>query len=204
MDGTLIPGTTADLHYAELLGESDQVMALERAYRAGEMSSRRMSEELARCLAGLTAPRIEEGFDSLPRVQGIGDTVAELRRHGLLAIVVTASNVLYARCFQRAFGFHAVFGSRHEVFADGRIGVARQTCDGAEKVRCVERFAGRRGWSLDRVVAVGDSASDLALFAAVGLSIAFNGDSEAVHAADRAVEGTDARLLLPVILERAS
>jgi len=204
MDGTLIPRTTADLHYASLLGKGDAVEALERAYRGGELSSRRLSEALAQTLSRLTVALVEAGFPSLPRVDGIAATLRELDRRGVLSIIVTASNVLYARCFQRLYGFHAVFGSDHEILEGGRVGAALRTCDGAQKVDCVERFAGQRGFSLDRVVAVGDSVSDLDLFAAVGLSIAFNGDAPAVQAADRAVDGADARALLPVILGRES
>jgi phosphoserine phosphatase len=49
--------------------------------------------------------------------------------------------------------------------------------------------------------AIGDSRSDLPLFATVGLSVAFNATATAKLAATEALDGDDLRLTLP-LLER--
>jgi phosphoserine phosphatase len=56
-----------------------------------------------------------------------------------------------------------------------------------------------RGLSLDDCAAVGDSLSDLPLFADAGLAIAFNATDRARALTDVEVDGPDLRAVLPVL-----
>ena len=53
--------------------------------------------------------------------------------------------------------------------------------------------------TLDRCAAVGDSLSDLPLFAEVGLAVAFNATERARAIADVDVTGRDLRAVLPFL-----
>ncbi|NCQ27709.1 MAG: HAD hydrolase family protein, partial [Armatimonadetes bacterium] len=71
-----------------------------------------------------------------------------------------------------------------------------------EKGRVAERLMRQRGLPPERAVAVGDSESDLSMFAIVGKSIAVNPrDERTVQAADLVIHGSLAQLL-PLILGR--
>lgn len=54
----------------------------------------------------------------------------------------------------------------------------------------VADFCRRRGIEVKEVVAIGDSRSDLPLFATAGFSIALNATSDARAAANTSVDGT--------------
>ncbi|GHG21396.1 hypothetical protein GCM10017567_45130 [Amycolatopsis bullii] len=72
--------------------------------------------------------------------------------------------------------------------------------------------AGGRGWLLhrpgrfapERCAAVGDSRSDLPLFAAVGTSIALNATPAARAVATHVVDGRDLRAVIPVLAAQFS
>lgn len=63
----------------------------------------------------------------------------------------------------------------------------------------VPRWCEERATSLDEVVAVGDSRSDLPLFSVVGRSVALNATPDARAAADEALDTEDLRDVLPFV-----
>ncbi|MFH8371900.1 HAD hydrolase family protein, partial [Streptomyces sp. NPDC018031] len=71
--------------------------------------------------------------------------------------------------------------------------------DEYDKRKCALALARELGLDPRSCAAVGDSRSDLPLFASVGLSVAFNASAGARAAATVTVDGGDLRGVLPVL-----
>lgn len=82
----------------------------------------------------------------------------------------------------------------------GRLtGQVAQHFDEFDKRDFVRGWCEERATSLDEVVAVGDSRSDLPLFSVVGRSVALNGTPAARAAADESLDTDDLRDVLPAL-----
>lgn len=176
LDGTLIPGTTSTLHYANLLGVKDKVLQLEYKFISGTVDSTQFMHEISSILSGLSKQFIRDNLHSLPLIAGIQDTVNALRKRGVLTAIVTTSNQEYAEALKEKYGFDFVCGTKFETLPDGKIGKGIKVCSSAYKIEFVKHIAETFGFTMQNVVAIGDSLSDLPLFSQAGLSIAFNYD----------------------------
>ena len=184
MDGTLIRGTTANLFYAKLLGVEDEVIGLEKKFKAGQIESQEFALEVSNIMSGLTVDFVRENFDMVPVVDGIGETIELLNKLGIITVIATTSNRLFAECLQAKYGFQYIYGTEHKVFPDGRIGAGEKICSGAHKLLCIQELAKKYKCPMKKVIAVGDSVSDLPIFSGVGYRIAFNYDDVMLDKAD--------------------
>jgi phosphoserine phosphatase len=97
------------------------------------------------------------------------------------------------------FGFHSYSGPQLET-ADGRFtGCVARHFDEYDKRDFAIAQARELRLDLRSCGAVGDSRSDLPLFASVGLSVAFNASTGARTAATVTVDDDDLRGVLPVL-----
>lgn len=176
MDGTLIPGTTATLLFAELLGVRGDVEELEKQFELGRLDSDRFMNKISGKMRGLSRQFIRDHFYRVPIIGGLAETIAQLRAHGLVTVVVTTSNKEFAEVLKEQYGFDHVYGTEFEVMDDGvgSMGRGKQVCSSVHKVHHLNALAAKYNVSMDKVVAVGDSLSDVPLFSQVGLPIAFN------------------------------
>lgn len=81
---------------------------------------------------------------------------------------------------------------------DGKVS---RNFDANDKAAFVEEVCERHGVPVSAAAAVGDSRSDLPMFARVGFSIALNADSSARAAATTAIDSDDLRDVLPLLLQ---
>ena len=187
LDGTLVRNTTTTLYFAELLGVKDQVLELERAFSAEKLDSTGFMQKISEIMSGLTVDFIQEHLDGLPFIKDIAQTVANLKRQGVRTMIVTTANQLFAEAIQRKFGFDHAYGTQFKVNSDGTLGRGIAVCSGAHKIQHVRAIADEVGASMQEVVAVGDSLSDVAVFSKVGRSVALNYDAHLEGRADRYV-----------------
>jgi phosphoserine phosphatase len=143
--------------------------------------------------------QVSDWLDGLPLVSGITETVGWCRRNGLVPLLATLAWSPVGSYLSNRFGFHAFSGPRLEI-ADNRF-TGRVACHfdeygkrdfalaQARKLRLSPRSCG----------AVGDSRSDLPLFASVELSVAFNASARARAAATVTVDDDDLRSVLPAL-----
>jgi phosphoserine phosphatase len=97
------------------------------------------------------------------------------------------------------FGFHSFSGPELET-VDGRFtGRVSRHFDEYDKRDFALGQARELGVEPHSCGAVGDSRSDLPLFAAVGVSVAFNASAGARRAATDMVDGDDLRGVLPIL-----
>ncbi|MCR6490061.1 HAD-IB family phosphatase [Amycolatopsis sp. OK19-0408] len=200
VDGTLVPGTSSCAWVAAVLGHEAELVAAEAAYAAGRMTNQEASVIDARGWAGHTEAEIRARLETLPLVDGIAETVAWCHDRGVRPILTTLAWAPVGRLLAERFGFAAYCGPVPSV-RDGRY-----TGDVAEHFDEFGKrdFALAQGVAPQRCVAVGDSRSDLPLFAAVGTSIGFNASPDARAVATHLVDGPDLRAILPLLAAQFS
>ncbi|ANS63291.1 Haloacid dehalogenase domain protein hydrolase [Streptomyces lincolnensis] len=199
VDGTLVPGTSTSLFLAGFLGHREELAKAEDAYAAGAMDNRQVSELDAAGWAGVSEDQISGWLDGLPLVTGIQETVDWCRRNGLAPVLATLAWSPVGGYLTGRFGFHTSCGPQLAT-AEGRFtGEVARHFDEHDKRDFALVQARELGLDLRSCGAVGDSRSDLSLFAAVGLSVAFNPTAGARAAATVAVDDGDLRSVLPVL-----
>ncbi|MEU0950287.1 haloacid dehalogenase-like hydrolase [Streptomyces canus] len=199
VDGTLVPGTSSSVFLAGFLGHRDELAKAEDAYASGDLDNRQVSELDAKGWAGVLEGQVSGWLDGLPLVSGITETVGWCQRNGLVPVLATLAWSPVGSYLTDRFGFHAFSGPRLET-TDGRF-TGRVAChfDEYNKRDFALAQARELGLAPGSCGAVGDSRSDLPLFASVGLSVAFNASAGARAAATVTVDGGDLRGVLPAL-----
>lgn len=195
VDGTLVPGPSSCAWVAAVLGHEAELVAAEAAYDAGLMTNQEASVIDARGWAGHTEAEIAARLASLPLVGGIAETVAWCRSHDLRPILTTLAWTPVGKMLAGRFGFAAYCGPVPEAQGGRYTGRVAAHLDEYGK----RDFALAQGFEPERCAAVGDSRSDLPLFAAVGTSIAFNASPGARAVATHVVDSGDLRAILPLL-----
>jgi phosphoserine phosphatase len=199
VDGTLVPGTSSSTFLAGLLGHREKVAKAEDAYAAGVLDNRQVSELDAAGWAGVSQKQVLGWLDGLPLVPGIAETVAWCRKNGLVPVLATLAWSPVGSYLADRFGFHSFSGPRLET-ADGRFtGRVARHFDEYDKRDFALTHARNLGLDSRACGAVGDSRSDLPLFASIGLSVAFNASEAARAVATATVDDDDLRGVLPVL-----
>lgn len=199
VDGTLVPGTSSSVFLAGFLGHRDELAKAEDAYASGDLDNRQVSELDAKGWAGVFEEEVSGWLDGLPLVSGITETVAWCQRSGLVPVLATLAWSPVGSHLTDRFGFHTFSGPRLET-TDGRF-TGRVAChfDEYDKRDFALAQARKLGLAPGSCGAVGDSRSDLPLFASVGLSVAFNASTGARAAATVTVDDGDLRGVLPAL-----
>ncbi|MEU4558681.1 haloacid dehalogenase-like hydrolase [Actinoplanes sp. NPDC023936] len=199
VDGTLVPGISSGQHLADRLGHAELCRDAEARYDDGTLTNQEASVLDARGWATWTPADVHDFLDSLPLVDGIPETLAWCRRHDLVPVLATLAWDAVGAYLCDRFGFARSCGPRLEVI-DGRYsGEVAEHLDEHGKRGFARGVAAELGVGLKHCAAVGDSRSDLPLFAEAGLAIAFNATPAAQAAAHTAVTSPDLRAVLPAL-----
>lgn len=198
VDGTLVPGSSGQ-HLAEALGFAEVVRDVQAGYGAGTLSSHQAAVLEARCWATRTPAQVRRQLESLPLVDGIAETVLWCRRHDLVPVLATLAWHPVGAYLCDRFGFDRACGPRLELTGDRYTGAVAAQLDEVGKRDFAVGVAAELGVDPARCAAVGDGRSDVPLFAAVGLAIAFNAGPAARAAAHAIVDGPDLRAVLPLL-----
>jgi phosphoserine phosphatase len=203
LDGTLLRGTTVSMLTAAWLGRRGALDDLERRYAEGAITNAAVAEASAPWFEGHSVDEVTRALDPGPWIDGIGETVDALRAGGAHVALATVTWRSAAEAVAARFGFEDCSGTEMAV-ADGRLlGTVSRHFDADDKAAFVEDVCRRRGVSPSEAAAVGDSRSDLPMFARVGLSIALNADDGARAAATTTLDTEDLRDVLPLLLADA-
>lgn len=199
VDGTLVPHTSSGQHLAELLGHSDVVREAEAAYAAGLLSNDQVCVLDARGWASRSPAQVRGFLETLPLVDGIAETVGWCRRHRLAPVLATLAWDPVGAYLCDRFGFARSCGPRLEVVNGRYTGDVAAYFDELDKRDFAVSVAADLGVALSRCAAIGDSRSDLPLFAEVGMAVAFNATAAARAAAHASADGSDLRDVLPIL-----
>ncbi|MEU4091141.1 HAD-IB family phosphatase [Streptomyces sp. NPDC026673] len=194
MDGTLMHGSSASMELARVLGLVAEFRELEHALGRGVLDSPGYAERAYELWRALTPAQVATAFEAAPWLAGIREVWADIAARGEYCAVVSLSPNFFVRRLLE-WGAHAV---RASVFPDLPFG-PRTGLDVSgillpeTKVTAADELCARYGVSRRECVAYGDSLSDTALFAAVPVSVAVNGDHHVSGLASHAYTGSDLR-----------
>lgn len=176
MDGTLLPGTTANLELGRVLGAEHVVLGLEVEYRSGIIDNPTYASRILDLYGRLSPEHVEDAFRRAPKLSGLRELVSWAEARRVQVAVLTTGPEFFARKFVEHFRFNHVIGGMFPVHR-GPLDIS--ACDvlrDGDKPRRAEALCARLGISESRCVVVGDSRSDVALFARFQGSIALNHD----------------------------
>lgn len=199
LDGTLLRGTTVSLLLAQWLGQTEEIVELERAFHAHEISNSVVADATAGWLAGQRTADARRVLLEGSWIDGMAETFRCLRAAGVSLLLGTITWSFAAEMLRERYGFAAVSGTELRV-TDGILsGTVARYFDEHDKVRFVEDWCAQNGFLMSQVAAVGDSRSDVPLFRRVGLSVALNATPDARAAATHALDTDDLRDVLTIL-----
>jgi phosphoserine phosphatase len=196
LDGTLVKGTTTCLELGRRRGCLDDVTSLEHRYAKGEISHDQFADANAAAYRDWPLAEAEAAVLAMPLIGGITETVSALRARNCHVLIVTVTWSFAARTlvnFLNLDGFAGATMGESDGRLTGKVAAHFGECD---KPRFVRDCGRRHGIELAQSIAVGDSRSDLPLFAEVGRAIALNATDDARRAAHVAVDTDDLRDVL--------
>ncbi len=196
VDGTLVPGTSSSQHLAGYLGHLDVLRRAEDDYAEGRMDNGAVSSLDARGWRMRPEADVVRFLMDLPLVAGILEVVAWCRRNELAPYLATLAWEPVGRYLCDRFGFDGACGPTLEVQGGRYTGEVRTHFDEFDKRDFALRVADGLGLSYSACSAVGDSRSDLPLFAEVGFPVAFNASPAVQAVAAASVDGPDLRAVL--------
>ncbi|MEU4606255.1 haloacid dehalogenase-like hydrolase [Kribbella sp. NPDC023972] len=199
VDGTLVPGISSAVHLAGYLGHAEAVFEAEAAWDAGLVEARYVEELDARGWAGTSEVQVREWLGLLPLVDGIAEVVEWCVDHEVIPALATLAWHPVGVYLCETFGFVDACGPTLEVRDGTYTGIPLTSYDQYAKRDYAQRFAKEHGFTLDQCAAVGDSLSDLPLFAEVGLAVAFNATERARALAHVEITAHDLRAVLPAL-----
>ena len=196
MDGVLVDMISSWHHIHECLGTDNTDTA--EAYRNGHIDSQEfMNRDLALWRPQHTRQDIASLFRHIDYMPGIHETMQELSTAGIITAIVSGGLDMLAERIADDVGINHVLANG--ISPDMQHGILRvppKKKDGA-----LQDLAHRLSIPMQRIVAVGNSKYDVAMFQVSGLGIAFNPcDKEVIQAADVTIKEKDLTRILEYIL----
>ncbi len=146
---------------------------------------------------------IARTFRDMPLIDGIQETIACLTDNGIKCVIVSGGINLAAEMLMKEFGFDDYVADELCAYEDGRLtGEGKMNVDLRDKGINVRQFIEKYGTTKERTVSIGNSFTDIGMFKASGLSIAFNPtDPYTSEAADLTIESENISDILDPILD---
>jgi len=194
MDGTLLRGSSAGIQIAREMGLVAEFQELEAALLRGVIDPVGYAERAYAMWSTLTEHQVTAAFDGSPWLTGIREVWADITARGEHCAVISLSPSFFVTRL-RAWNVHQ---ARASVFPEVPF-TSEARLDPAgilvpeSKVSIADELCALYGVGRAECVAYGDSLSDTALFAAVPVSVAVNGDSHVSGLATHAYAGGDLR-----------
>ncbi len=201
LDGTLLRGTSVSLYLAEWMGQGDLITEVERRFRANEISNSEVADISAAWFAGIDPDEVWNQLATAPWIRGIDQTLAALTAADCHVLLGTVTWRFAADMLQRRYGFEAVSGTEMRLDNGLLSGTVSRHFNEHDKVCFVESWCAQHGFGIEQAAAVGDSRSDVPLFARPGCAIALNATADARAAADHVVDSEDLTDVLEYLLE---
>lgn len=194
MDGTLLRGSSACVEIARQIGLVTQFRELEAELARGAIGSRGYALRAYAMWTDLTEPQVAAAFDRAPWLAGIREVWAEITARGEHCAVISLSPDFFVRRLL-VWGVHAACASVFPAFpfAPGTAFDGAGVLHPESKVFIADELCARYGLGREDCVAYGDSMSDTALFGAVPVSVAVNGDDHVNGTATHVYAGGDLR-----------
>lgn len=175
MDGTLITNTNSVEYLCLLNGKVREVKEIELKEEKDEISWIEADYIKAKLFTGLKVKRVFEEFEKhIKLIDNISEVLEQLRMNGIKSILVTAGPIQVAEVLGKKFRFDKIYGSFYEIKNGCFTGKIEKHLGDSGKLESLIEFCNESKLTLAKVVAIGDSASDIKVFEKSGKAIAIN------------------------------
>lgn len=147
--------------------------------------------------------QIARMFRDMPLIEGIQETIACLNECGIKSVIISGGIWQAAEMLKNEFGFTDFIADEVESNEEGSLtGEGKMNVDLRDKGINVRKYIEKFGTTMERTVSIGNSFTDIPMFKASGMSIAFNPtDPWTAEAATHTVESNNIADCLDFILE---
>ncbi|RZU65170.1 phosphoserine phosphatase [Microterricola gilva] len=198
-DSTLIQDEVIEL-LADAAGSRELVADVTEQAMRGELDFAESLRARVATLGGLSESVFAEVGALIRPTPGVHELIAGVKAAGGLFGVVSGGFHELLDPLAAQFGLDSWRANRLEL-EDGKLTgrVSGPIIDAAAKAHALQEWADAAGIPLNRTVAVGDGANDLAMMAVAGLSVAFNAKPRVRAEADVAIDVADLGQVLPLL-----
>jgi len=203
VDGTLLerPRSSWKLIH-ELLGTLDKAKRYPIMYMRGEISYDEWAKLEASLWRGIEYEWLKERvIREIKLRDGCKELFQEIRKRNSDCIFISAGLGIIVYEVAKMLGVNEVYTNELVVDKNGRITgdvIVRVSFKGKEDI--LRRIAIQRGIPKSRIIAIGDSESDIGMFRAAGTSIVVNPENErVVRYADYVVHSNSLRPLISIL-----
>lgn len=191
MDGTLTRKVTALQYYLQKLNQEKKAAELENLYRTHKIDDDQVADAYAKILKGASLKQLENWTKEIPQMKNIKNTVQKIKDLGLVVGITSVGPIFASETFKKLYGFDFITGSKHKFINNIHAGKMINTLSGKDKLKVLKSICEKYKTSLKKVIAVGDSRSDIPIFESVGVSIALNADENLTGKTDQSLETDD-------------
>lgn len=159
----------------KVAGVGPELAAITEQAMQGELDFTTALRRRVRLLKGLTVAQLDQVYDRLPLTPGAAELVRTLQHLNYKIAIVSGGFSFFISRLQEKYRLDHGFAN-HLQIQDGVVTgeVEGDIINAEAKASILTSLAGREGFSLQQVVAVGDGANDIHMLAKAGLGIAFN------------------------------
>jgi len=202
LDGTLKQARDPYVYLHQRLGTWEVSQAFFAQGVSGQISYSEWLRLDASCWKGVSRAAMEAIFRDNPYLPGARETVRALRQAGVRVAVISTGLSVHAELVQAELGLDWIIANEL-LFEDGyATGAATERVPERGKGQIVEQLQAELNVPPTDCLAVGDSTSDVAMFARSRIGVAVNPLSDQVRsAAGLVLESLDLRPLLPKLRE---
>ena len=202
MDSTAIKIECID-EIAKLAGTGEEVSAITASAMRGELD---FEQSLRRRVATLkNAPEsiLTEVRDNLPLMEGLIETLAELKKYGWKTAIASGGFTYFADYLKQQLKLDAAVSNQFEII-DGKITgeLKGDIIDAQYKADTLVALAELFGISSQNTVAIGDGANDLAMMKIADLGAAFHAKPKVQQQAQVVVNFADLTGLICLLSAR--
>lgn len=200
LDGTLVYGDTVLLHVSRHLGKYQIVRELVAGYESFRLTNFEVAHNAAQIFEGLRKGDLFGLMEDIPRLHDIGQCIEYMHDRNIRCAVATVTFDFASEWFATRYGFDSYNGIELAVDDRGRYtGEVLRHVNEDDKATFIRQLAMDAGTSLDDVIYVGDSRSDLPTFSIVGFSVALNATANAAAAASTSIETVSLKDVLGLV-----
>lgn len=191
MDSTAIKIECID-EIAKLAGTGEEVSAITAAAMRGELDFEQSLRRRVGTLKGSPESILAQVRENLPLMEGLQDTLAELKKYGWKTAIASGGFTYFADYLKETLGLDAAVSNQFEII-DGTLtgNVKGDIVHAQYKADTLQRLAQEFAIPLENTVAIGDGANDLAMMSVADLGAAFHAKPKVQQQAQVVVNFTD-------------
>ena len=201
MDGVIFKDINFWLELHKVFDTSEEGKKLTERYLHTDYP-KLVEEVVGRLWKGKNATPYFELVNSIEYLPGVKELFDYVKNQDLITAIISASSIDVARRIQKDYGIDHLFANEL-VIRDGMVAGEFVWPIGAgkeKKAQIIRHLCEDLGISPQEVIYVGDSNTDIEAFKTVGLSIAFNSDSQELKSvATHVVESNNLADVLPYL-----